>query len=28
MDAGFDAYFAKPLNPRTFVENLAKLIEG
>jgi CheY-like chemotaxis protein len=24
--AGFDAYFSKPVNPKSFVENLAKLI--
>lgn len=27
-DAGFDAYFSKPVNPRTFVQELEKLIEG
>jgi CheY-like chemotaxis protein len=26
MGAGFDAYFSKPINPRSFVEDLAKLI--
>ena len=27
-EAGFDAYFSKPVNPRSFVENLAKLVGG
>jgi CheY-like chemotaxis protein len=26
MGAGFDAYFSKPINPRSFVDDLAKLI--
>jgi CheY-like chemotaxis protein len=26
LDAGFDAYFSKPINPRTFVEHLARVI--
>jgi CheY-like chemotaxis protein len=26
MDAGFDAYFSKPLDPHTFVQDLARLI--
>lgn len=27
-EVGFDAYFPKPLNPRSFVQSLAKLIDG
>jgi CheY-like chemotaxis protein len=28
MDAGFDAYFAKPVNPNTLMTRLTELIEG
>lgn len=27
VNAGFDAYIPKPLSPRTFVENLAEIIQ-
>jgi CheY-like chemotaxis protein len=26
--AGFDAYFPKPVNPKTFVENLSRIMAG
>lgn len=28
MNAGFDGYFPKPINPQTFVERIAKIISG
>lgn len=28
LRAGFDGYFAKPVNPRSFVQNLTEIIEG
>lgn len=28
LRAGFDAFFAKPVNPRTFVQQLRKLVGG